>query len=1048
MGRLTRGTRHQFSPVIPTLLVRGLIVFLVVVTASLSEGQSRRAEPQSKDVVYLDDLKEVSYLQGYGTLGKNGKTGYEAPWPQKVHMKGVAQTHAISLTAIRGKTAYIVYDLDRRYSRFQVSVGIMKPVEASAVQAARSKKYSGRAGAPVTFRVVGDARELWKSRPVQTADQWQECDIDVSGVSRIRLEIPGVRSSSFAWTVWVRPRLTPVKAKPTPKKPTPKKPTPKTKKPTTPSPKPAPRPVPQGRLQIGEARRGVVYIKSFIPKVGTGVGTGFLVDASGLVYTNRHVIESGHRSHRDSVILVGVASKADPEKLDYFRARVVHVVNEPPSRDFAILKINARPEYGPFPTLSLARDSLKLGDDVSVLGFPFIQEGEPTISFTRGTVSSTKVTFGGVPFYQTDAAVNPGNSGGPLLNAKGEVAGIVTLKLSDADNIGYALHLSEIAPEVNKAKQFIADAKADPGPLPPGEIPDLTKLAATDSKSGSGTKARTPEWAKAKPFNPIGRIWKSADGDFSVEATYVTSKDGQVSLRTPTGEFVKHAVADLCELDKYYIQAMESPWKKEGRLPAPPDTVVKLKTAEIQDVFKGEFEEGGRELYSKLITLALETRDQDPAAAYVCLWEASRAAAKGTQLDLMFATLAGLERWYEIDDRLLPMQVEVLELSTKKMQTSLQRAEALSYSVLLIEFAIMRHDVVSGEQLVRISETLYRRLRSGTILKILRARIDRFKAFRESWGLAEAARKEIKKRPDDAASRFAIGHFMVIFDDVWNRESLGHLAAGNDAEFSSVARQELAAPTTPKSQLSLGDAWWRLSGKRPDVEKYAIQSHAVSWYERCVAKLSALDKARIEKRIASSGLELSGATASASIPKSRKYPLTGRSLPTILDRGVSYARTRDGITRIGRNYIRTRDGRFLTKDFVYEVRFTLRKDEGIAFIGMGEGRGTGGNREPGNSVHLRIHSVGRFGGDVGIASQGNPNARFGKFTAPGTHRVRIVKQGVSVTFTLDVDDDGPSDDDMTRTFPDIRKVAPFLHGKNAFLFFGGDGTFSEVRLGQ
>ena len=186
-------------------------------------------------------------------------------------------------------------------------------------------------------------------------------------------------------------------------------------------------------FSIPQARRSVVYIKSFIPNVGTGVGTGFLVDEAGLIYTNRHVIESGGRSHRDSVIVVGVPSQADPDKLDYFRAKVVHVVEEPQARDFAILKIGDKPEYGKFTPLRLASEPLGLGDQVAALGFPFIQKGEPTLSLTKGSVSSVRVKFEEVSFYQTDAAVNPGNSGGPLLNVAGEAAGIVTLKLSEAE---------------------------------------------------------------------------------------------------------------------------------------------------------------------------------------------------------------------------------------------------------------------------------------------------------------------------------------------------------------------------------------------------------------------------------------------------------------------------------------------------------------------------------------------------------------------------------------------------------------------------------------
>jgi hypothetical protein len=64
----------------------------------------------------------------------------------------------------------------------------------------------------------------------------------------------------------------------------------------------------------------------------------------------------------------------------------------------------------------------------------------------------------------------------------------------------------------------------------------------------------------------------------------------------------------------------------------------------------------------------------------------------------------------------------------------------------------------------------------------------------------------------------------------------------------------------------------------------------------------------------------------------------------------------------------------------------------------------------------------------------------------GTHLVRIVKVGSSVTFSVDVDTDGPSPDDIVHELPDIREYAPFLHEKNTSLFFGGAAVFRRVSV--
>ena len=64
----------------------------------------------------------------------------------------------------------------------------------------------------------------------------------------------------------------------------------------------------------------------------------------------------------------------------------------------------------------------------------------------------------------------------------------------------------------------------------------------------------------------------------------------------------------------------------------------------------------------------------------------------------------------------------------------------------------------------------------------------------------------------------------------------------------------------------------------------------------------------------------------------------------------------------------------------------------------------------------------------------------------GTHLVRIIKEGESVTFHVDPDNDGPTDDDLELTVPNIKALAPFLNSKNSNLFFKGGGTFLSARM--
>src|SRR5207244_8269452 len=94
-------------------------------------------------------------------------------------------------------------------------------------------------------------------------------------------------------------------------------------------------------FNIAEARKSVVFIKCLTPGLPPAVGSGFLVSADGVIYTNRHVIRPD-QPIQGTILLVGVPSPRDAEKLEYFRAEVVHATSAKDPLDLAVLKITAR----------------------------------------------------------------------------------------------------------------------------------------------------------------------------------------------------------------------------------------------------------------------------------------------------------------------------------------------------------------------------------------------------------------------------------------------------------------------------------------------------------------------------------------------------------------------------------------------------------------------------------------------------------------------------------------------------------------------------------
>lgn len=178
-----------------------------------------------------------------------------------------------------------------------------------------------------------------------------------------------------------------------------------------------------------------------------GAGTGFIVSEDGLVITNKHVVED-----EDAVYSI---LTNDGEEYD------VEILSQNPAQDIAILKI--------LNTEGISFQPLKLGDSSSIkLGQTAIAIGN-ALGMYQNTVSVGVISGlqrdvlaqGNNGAYeklediiQTDAAINSGNSGGPLLNSKGEVIAINTAVSLDGENIGFAI-------PINKAKKDLAQVEAE-----------------------------------------------------------------------------------------------------------------------------------------------------------------------------------------------------------------------------------------------------------------------------------------------------------------------------------------------------------------------------------------------------------------------------------------------------------------------------------------------------------------------------------------------------------------------------------------------------------
>lgn len=180
-------------------------------------------------------------------------------------------------------------------------------------------------------------------------------------------------------------------------------------------------------------------------KVSISSGSAFVVDTSGIVLTNKHVIQDKDAEYS---AVIDAAHYA------------IEVVAKDPLADIAIIKIKEPPKCLPMLRLGTSRN-IQLGETVITIGNA-LGEFQNTVSV--GIVSglsrylSATTDFDGHHerlrgLIQTDAAINPGNSGGPLINLSGEVIGINTAVVYGAQNIGFAIPVDRARRDLKEIKE-------------------------------------------------------------------------------------------------------------------------------------------------------------------------------------------------------------------------------------------------------------------------------------------------------------------------------------------------------------------------------------------------------------------------------------------------------------------------------------------------------------------------------------------------------------------------------------------------------------------
>jgi putative serine protease PepD len=236
--------------------------------------------------------------------------------------------------------------------------------------------------------------------------------------------------------------------------------------------------------QIYDAsKNAVTYIVADTPE-GQATGSGFVVSKDGLIVTNDHVVEGASQVQ----VKVGTSDQAQDAT----------ILGADPSRDLALLKVDA----SNLPTLTLGdSSSVGVGDPTYAIGNPFGLDHTLTTGIVSALQRQLQAPDGAAidGAIQTDAALNPGNSGGPLLDADGHVIGVNSQIQTGSSNgaeggnvgIGFAI-------PANTVKAFIAEAKA--GKLKPQAQQQEQQSSPWDQGQGQTDPYGQDQGQQADPY--------------------------------------------------------------------------------------------------------------------------------------------------------------------------------------------------------------------------------------------------------------------------------------------------------------------------------------------------------------------------------------------------------------------------------------------------------------------------------------------------------------------------------------------------------------------
>lgn len=271
----------------------------------------------------------------------------------------------------------------------------------------------------------------------------------------------------------------------------------------------------------------------------------------------------------------------------------------------------------------------------------------------------------------------------------------------------------------------------------------------------------------------------------------------------------------------------------------------------VKDIFKEDYAKrtpaDKLALSKKLLLQGVQSLD-DPKSQFVLLREARELAGQAGDLAASLSAIDEMAKRFVVDELGLKHGALVAAAKTAKVPDDFRGLATAS--IRLVDAALFADQYDVAEKLASSASQYAKRSLETSLVNRSAARSKEVVERKSRHEKVRKARETLAATPDDGPSNLLVGRFECFVKSNWP-VGLPLLAKGSEPGLQTLAQKEMADPTDPAEQAAVGDGWWELAEKEKEpAAKDSLREHALHWYSKALEKLTGLQKAKLEKRLA------------------------------------------------------------------------------------------------------------------------------------------------------------------------------------------------------